>query len=71
MYVLNIKPNYYLEKQNSYYVTKHVEKRWSVHWRFQLDSLKNDQFSNIILFQFVVWTTFNRLKIDVYSLYIS
>ena len=44
MYVLNTKANYYLEKQNSYCITKYFEKSQSGHWRFQTFAQKQSIF---------------------------
>ena len=88
MYVLNMKANYDLEKQNSCYVCKERKlglksvitlcssKKIFIHDTSRkvsqgIDdfkhSHKNNQFSTTISFQFVVLTTSDRLKTDVYS----
>ena len=58
MYVLNMKANYYLEKQNSYYVTKYVEKSQSGHGRFQTFAQKQSIFQ----YYFVPVCSFNDFR---------
>ena len=63
MHVLIKKANYNLEQQNSYYVTKYVKRVMQGIDDFKHPH-KNNQFSYIILFQFIVLTILVRLKTD-------